>query len=271
MPTISKITTQQKNKQRYNIFIDEGKGEEYAFSVDESVLIKYQLKKGLELDELFLTEIHYEDDISKAYQLALRHLERKMRSESEIRKYLSEKEVDAPIIQEVIIRLYEYKFLNDIEYAHAYVRTQMNTSGKGTVLIRRELKEKGINDKHIEKALLEYSFDLQLENAQQLCVKMVQKNQKDSEKMLMQKIEQMLIRKGFSQTVISEAVTSVKSDQDKDDMQALRIQGEKIHRKYSAYTGFEYTQKMKQALYRKGFSLEQIDTYLEEIREGSED
>ena len=53
MPIITKITTQKKNKERYNIFMDEGKGEQYAFSVDEAVLIKYQLKKGMELMTFF--------------------------------------------------------------------------------------------------------------------------------------------------------------------------------------------------------------------------
>ena len=46
MSMITKITTQQKNKERFNIFVDEGKGEKYAFSVDEAVLIKFQLKKA---------------------------------------------------------------------------------------------------------------------------------------------------------------------------------------------------------------------------------
>ena len=146
MPMITKITTQQKNKDRYNIFTDEGHGEKYAFSVDESVLLKFQLKKGMELDELFLTEIHYEDDIRKAYNRALHYLSSRMRSEGEVRTYLLEKEIDAPIIQEVILKLYEYKFLDDEQYAIAYVRTQMNTTDKGNIVIKRELKESGIRE-----------------------------------------------------------------------------------------------------------------------------
>ena len=51
MAVITKITTQQKNQDRFNIFMDYGKGEEYAFSVDSDVLIHFQLKKGMELDD----------------------------------------------------------------------------------------------------------------------------------------------------------------------------------------------------------------------------
>lgn len=262
MPIITKITTQQKNKDRYNIFTDEGHGEKYAFSVDESVLLKFQLKKGMELDELFLTEIHYEDDIRKAYNRALHYLASRMRSEGEVRTYLLEKEIDAPIIQEVILKLYEYQFLNDELYAIAYVRTQMNTTDKGNIVIKRELKERGIRAEFIEKAIQEYSFDAQLETAQKLCVKMVKKNKKDSDLILKQKLEQMLVRKGYGFDIISIAVAETEIDRRDEELDALRYQAEKLERKYASMTGYEYEQKIKSALYRKGFSLEQIEKYL---------
>jgi regulatory protein len=67
MPNITKITTQKKRKDRYNIFVDE----KYAFSVDEEVLLKFQLKKGMELDDLLLAEIQFHDEIQKAFTDAL--------------------------------------------------------------------------------------------------------------------------------------------------------------------------------------------------------
>jgi regulatory protein len=262
MPIITKITTQQKNKDRYNIFTDEGKGEKYAFSVDEAVLIKFQLKKGMELDDLFLTEIHYEDDIRKAYNRALHYLTRRMRSEGEVRTYLAEKEIDAPIIQEAILKLYEYKFLNDEQYAIAYVRTQMNTTDKGTIVIKRELKDRGISEELIEKAIQEYPHEAQLETAQKLCLKMVNKNKKDSDLVLKQKLEQMLVRKGYTFEIIADAMAKTELDRRDEVLDALRYQAEKLERKYASLTGYEYEQKMKSALYRKGFTLEQIEKYL---------
>ncbi len=141
MAVITKITTQQKNKDRYNIFLDYGKGEEYAFSVDSDVLIKFQLKKGMELDELELTEINYNDDIHKAYNLAIQSLAIRMRSEKEISDYLRLKDVEEPVIHEVIHKLVAQKYLNDHEFALAYVRTQVNTTDKGANVISKELKE----------------------------------------------------------------------------------------------------------------------------------
>ncbi|MDD6865190.1 MAG: recombination regulator RecX, partial [Lactobacillus sp.] len=62
MAKISKIEA-QKRPGRYNIYLD-GK---YAFSVAESVLIKYRLMKGMELDQSQLKAMTNDDEIAKAY------------------------------------------------------------------------------------------------------------------------------------------------------------------------------------------------------------
>lgn len=51
----------KKNTERFNIFLDE----KYAFSVDADVLVRFDLKKGKELDELDILEIQHGDDVKK--------------------------------------------------------------------------------------------------------------------------------------------------------------------------------------------------------------
>ncbi|MEY9865327.1 hypothetical protein ABIE66_000706 [Peribacillus sp. B2I2] len=138
MPIITKITTQKKRKDRYNIFVDE----KYAFSVDEEVLLKFQLKKGTSLDDLLLAEIQFHDEIQKAFTDALNYLSYRMRSESEIRLYLKKKETEEPIIKEAIHKLYSFNYLDDLEFAKAYVRTHVNGGNKGPTTLKLELKEK---------------------------------------------------------------------------------------------------------------------------------
>ncbi|WP_066056410.1 recombination regulator RecX [Robertmurraya korlensis] len=263
MPTITKITVQKKRTDRYNIFLDNGKGEEYGFSVDEDVLIKHGLKKGMVLDDLLFSEISFSDDIRKAYNTAVNYLARMMRTETEVRKHLAEKEVDEVIIQEVIHKLNEYQFLNDEQLAFAYVRTQMNTTDKGPSLIKRELKEKGIPEEYITEAIEEFPFELQVEKAIALCEKYMKKNKQESQKIMKQKMEQLHFRKGFSSQVFQIAFEQMETTSDDEELESLRYQAEKLERKYSKFTGYEYQQKMKQALYRKGFSIEAINRYLE--------
>ena len=264
MSIITKITTQQKNKERYNIFTDDGTGEKYAFSIDEGVLVKFQLRKGMEIDEFFLTEIQYEDEIRKAYNTAVKYLSRIMRTEQEIRVYLKDKEFEEPVIREVILKLYEYQFLDDEQYAISYVRTQIKTNDKGPVVIKRELFEKGVKELLIDGALKEFSYDEQYNKAQTICQKELAKNKRDSEIVLKQKLEQKLIRKGYSLDMISEVISNLELKSEDELLQALTYQGERLMRKYRNETGFHYRQKIKAALYRKGFSLELIEEYLRE-------
>ncbi|WP_066298876.1 recombination regulator RecX [Bacillus sp. FJAT-29937] len=264
MPTITKISVQEKNKDRYNIFLDD----KYAFSVDEDVIIKHSLKKGMELDAFSLSEIAYQDDIRKAYNRAIQYLSKRMRSEKEVRQYLAEKDVDEMIIREVIHKLYEYRFLDDKEFAIAFVRTAMNTTDKGSRIIRGELREKGISEDLIDLAMKEYSFEEEFEAALKLSEKFVQKNSRDSFRVMKRKLEQMLYRKGYSMEMIQAAIAETDMDKGEDlEMAALRSHAEKAHRKFSTLSDFEYEQKMKQTLYRKGFSIELIEQMIEELKE----
>ncbi|RLQ92382.1 recombination regulator RecX [Falsibacillus albus] len=264
MPVITKISKQVKNDERYNIFLDE----KYAFSVDEEVLARLQLQKGKELEDEDLAEIQFQDDIRKGFNLALHYLSHRMRSEKEIETFLKGKEIEETIIPEILFKLKEYKYINDLEFAIAYVRTQMATTKKGPVIIRKELHEKGIQDHFIEESLKEFLFDHQLENGVALGEKVARQNKKLSEVQVKQKIEQTLIRKGFGWDIIQEVLDAVSYEKEEDEeWDAVVHQGEKAHRKYAKFDDFEYRQKMKQALYRKGFSMDLIERFIDYINE----
>ena len=267
MATITKITTQQKNQDRFNVFMDygNGKGEEFAFSVDSDVLIKFELKKGLELDDFSFLEIQYQDDIRKAYNLAINYLARRMRSEKEIVDYLGQKDVDEPVIKEVIYKLTAQHYINDQDFAVAYVRTQVNTTDKGPNVIKMDMKDKGLAEGILMQALEEFPLEQQIEKAIKISAKFLQKNAKESLKAQKQKLEQQLLRKGYPFEVINIAINETElPKQEDEEMEAVRFQGEKAHRKYSKLDQFEYRQKIKQTLYRKGFTMDLIERFLAE-------
>lgn len=268
---ITKITTQKKNQERFNIYWDKGKGEEYAFSVDQDVLLKFRLKKGMEVDELELTEILFEDESKKAFNTALQFLSFRMRSEKEIRDYLKKKEMDDPVIQDVLLKLAEYNYINDREFAFAYVRTQSQTTLKGPDVIEQELREKGISRDLIKESLEAYEREALLENAIKLAGKAAQKDRNLSEMQVRQKIEQALLRKGYPWDIIKIALDETDYGKDEDEeWNAILVQGEKAHRRYQKYEGREYSQKMKSALFRKGFSIELIERLLEHLSAGED-
>ncbi|MEK3887628.1 recombination regulator RecX [Bacillus sp. FSL K6-3431] len=261
MSTITKISTQKNTSDRYNIFLDE----KFAFGVDEEVLMRFQLQKGKELTELEITQIQYEDEIRKAFNASINYLSFRMRSESEIRSHLKKKEWEEPVIHAVLLKLNDRQYIDDLAFASAYVRTQVNGGKKGPGTIKQELKQKGIAGHYIEEALSKYDGEQQIDHAIQLGNKVAKQNSSLSERSLKQKIQQYLMTKGFSSDIISIAMEEVEFEKEDDaEWEAMQAQGEKAHRKYKSFSGYEYKQKMKQVLFRKGFAIEMIDRFLQE-------
>jgi regulatory protein len=268
MALITKITAQKDNHERFNVYMDQGKGEEFAFSVDQDVLIKFQLKKGKEIDEFDIQQILYEDNVKKAHNIALHFLSYRMRSEKEVVDYLRQKGILESIIREVLHKLREYNYVNDKEFADAYVRTQKNTTAKGPEVIRQELYNKGISQQLIDEALEQFTFEEQLATAGKLYEKAKKQNKKFSLQQWQQHIEQLLRRKGFAWEVIQQVTAEKRNNRnEQEEWEALEYHGRKAHRRYEKYEGFMYEQKMKQALYRKGFSIEMIEQFLQRLKE----
>lgn len=268
MPKVTKITTQKNNIERYNVYIDQGKGEEFGFGVDEYVLAKFQLRKGQELSSTELTTILHEDTIKKSYNMSLAFLAHRMRSTKEVYTYLIKKELEPEVANAVIAMLNERKYLNDLEFAKAYVNTQVNTTIKGPNLIRQELIEKGISEADISTSLQSFDNEQQLEAAGKYAAKLDQKYKKLAPIMKKQKIQLALNQKGYAHPLINRLFETFELTDDEDQqLEAIRYQGMKAHRRYQKYEGWEYENKMKQSLYRKGFSMDQIQAFLEALKE----
>ncbi|WP_243388073.1 recombination regulator RecX [Bacillus kexueae] len=266
MITITKLEVQKYDTNRLNVYIDKGFGEEYGFSVHKDTMIKFGLRKGLELDEVDLIEIEYGDEARKAYNKAVEYLGYKMRTEEEVREHLLKKEYDEHIVEDVVNKLQKQGYINDEEYAFAFVRTQIRSNKKGPSVIRKELEGKGVHSTYIQAALKEFSEEKQVEIAYQLAEKFQKKTERLSFIQLKQKIEETLVRRGFSFKIIQIVFEMMPVEQSSDEeWEALKKNAEKAMRRYDRHDDYTKKLKVKQALYRKGFSLELIERYLEEI------
>lgn len=261
MPIITKITQGKKNPERYNIFLEE----KFAFSVDETVLIRYQLTKGKELDQWTIEEMNFEDEVRKAFNKALDFLSYRMRSENEVRQKLKEKEYGSAVIDEAIEKLYKLNFLDDRAFSEALMLTQIRTSKKGPKAIQQDMQKKGI-DKQMQKDVLDsYSEEEQVELAKELAEKIADKEKMKTPRQIQQKISDSLMRKGYSYSVIKLAVADLELEKDEDEWtDSIAEQGDKLWRKHSSkLTGYDLKSKVKQGLYQKGFPAEIINEYLE--------
>lgn len=261
MKVITKIGRQKNNQERYNIYLND----EYAFAVDESTLIKFGLMKGKTLEQFDIDEIAYEDEIAKAFNKALHFLSFQMRSEYEVKKKLLDAGHGEAVVLEAIRKLENLGFLNDATYSKALLETKKRTMKKGPRAIRQDLKKKGI-DKSLQDEVLEtFTYEEQLDIAMQLAEKEVRAGNRKTPTQVKQKIQDVLMRKGYSFSIVSDVLERIKLEREEDEWEEMiTTQGEKIWRKFaSKFSGTERNMKVKQALYQKGFPIEVINRFIE--------
>ncbi|WP_164219855.1 recombination regulator RecX [Virgibacillus sp. YIM 98842] len=266
MARITRITTQKKYKNRYNIFLDDGQGEKYGFSVDEAVLVEYRLRKNLELDESQISTLIQKDTLHKSYTLAITFLSYRMRTKKEIYDYLVKKEVDEEHIPQIIDKLTEEKLLDDVQFANMFVSSRINTSTKGPLLIKKELMDKGVSETIANEAIQQFTYEEQYDKASKWAEKKLSQSKKDSFRQRVDKLRANLMQKGFTQDVVKDVFFQIEEVKDDEaEWENAIYQGEKLLRKHGRkLEGYELRHKIKEGLYRKGFPMEIIEKFLDE-------
>jgi len=257
---ISKIEP-QKRKGRYNVFIDDT----FAFGVDEEVLIKFDLRKGVHVSKEFQRQIESEESYNKAYQKTLNYLNYSLRSEKQVRDYLKKNEFDL-YSERIIESLKDSQLIDDLNFAQSYVRTQANVKQKGPRNIEQKLKHRGVSDTDIMTALEEYPPEQQFENAVVLAEKKWNKTRNSSEFEAVQKVKKYLVNKGYEFSMADQAIEEINTEKEtEEEYEALVKQGDKAHRRYQRkYEGYELKQRLKRYLYSKGYPNELIRRYIDE-------
>lgn len=87
------------------------------------------------------------------YPAALRALMRRAHSIYEMRQALERRTRDAALIRRVLDRLKGQGLLDDARYALQFARNHAENRRQGRYRIARELRQRGVPDRHIEAAL----------------------------------------------------------------------------------------------------------------------
>jgi regulatory protein len=87
------------------------------------------------------------------YDSALRALMRRAHSIHEMRAYLERRAETKDTVAQVLARLREQNYLDDARYALEFARRHANFRRQGRFRITRELRNRGVPDRHIDAAL----------------------------------------------------------------------------------------------------------------------
>jgi regulatory protein len=260
MKTVTKVT-RQRRPGRYNIYFDN----EFGLAVDEKVLIKYDLFKGTELDDAALEEVINAEFAQKAYLKALTYATGRMRSKMQVVRKLKEDDVPNAVIGDVINRLEAANVLDDAKFAEEYVRSA-TTSGKlGPQGVANKLREFGVDKFLIQDALVAFEEEDQEALLQDKVAKLMAKNHRYSHFMAEQKTKQKLMQLGFDGALIARALKDYVAENATDiaeEAANLDRDANAAASRYQQYDGWDFTRRVKQAMYRKGYDLGQVDDWL---------
>lgn len=217
MRLISKLEQQKRHPDRVNVYLDG----EFAFGLHKEVAHKFSLRKGMQIGDDLLKKLTHEEEFSVAKRKALKYLERRMRSEHEVRSKLRDAGFPDQIIEPVVQYLEKINCLDDKLYATALKNDLQKRRSAGRQLVKLTLKKRGISDE-IAKSVMEGISELEDEaTARELAGKLLRKYGSSRKAVppdaRIRRMSQALSRRGFSWSVISKVIKQTTNKQYSED------------------------------------------------------
>ncbi|UCF60328.1 MAG: RecX family transcriptional regulator [Anaerolineaceae bacterium] len=197
---ITALKTQSKNRDRVNVFLDGT----YQFS------ISWALAEGLRIGETYseqqIGELKQRDQEEVNYRRALRLISRRPRSEYELRNYFKQRQVPIEVQDNVLDRLREVDLVDDSVFARTWVENRLTFRPRSSLMLRDELRKKGVPRDAIEAALEDYDD----ERAAHLAAQKAARRWSDSDwDEFQRRVGAYLTRRGFVYSLISPVVARV--------------------------------------------------------------
>ena len=144
------------------------------------------------------------------YNRAIWYLARRPRTEKEIRDKLIEKKATPEIVEAVITKLKQQKYLNDYAFVRWWIDQRSRFRPRSVRLLQLELRQKGISSEVIDVVLSDRSTDdikvSDITTARQLVAKKYPKMKGMSREEIYQKLGSFLGRRGYGWETIKAAI-----------------------------------------------------------------
>jgi regulatory protein len=147
---------------------------------------------------------------SEMYDVALRALMRRAHSVHEMKKKLERRSDNKLLVQVVMARLKENGLIDDARYAKQFARQRTESRKQGKFRVARDLRARGVPDKHIEAALEETSKSTD-ESAmvRQRIERKLRSHRGEIDEKKMASIYGSLLRAGFSADVVRRELKAI--------------------------------------------------------------
>lgn len=209
---ITKIEAQKRRKNRVNIYINDA----FALGINKEVMLKYNLKVDMEVNDDFIENILMAEEENKALDYALNLLTYRQRSEKEIYDSLKRKGYIVEHIENVISSCKDKNYINDKNFAKSFINDKINLNKHGPERIKHELRLKGVS-KEIINEVLDYDRNDQYRLAKEVADKKMYSYRNDDKNAVYRKMSGFLQRRGFSYDVISKVVREILTEIDREE------------------------------------------------------
>jgi regulatory protein len=148
---ITAIKQQERRKDRYSVYVDE----KYAFSLSEAALLDSKVASGQELTGEQVKAYKQLSAEDKVYGNALRYAAMRRRSRWEMEFYLQRKDAPPALAQQIIDKLSDLGFIDDLAFAQAWVENRHLLRPTSKRKLQQELRAKRVASDIIDKVLRE--------------------------------------------------------------------------------------------------------------------
>ena len=219
----------------------------------DDTIIKYDvlLKNSLTAKEL--AEITEYNDKLASYYLALKYLNRKLRSRLEVEKYLKKAEYDDNTIKWTIDKLTKEGYINNQKFITSYINDQLNLTANGPDKIKHNLIKLGFKEDEI---YIDYDFS---EKIKKLIDKKLKLNRKYNTQAIVMNITNYLINLGYPKNLFNEYLKEIKVD----DTSLIKKDFDLLMKKYQKkYDNRKLKLFIRDKLYKKGYNIEEISVVI---------
>lgn len=187
---------EKKGNNTYKIYLENNQ----TINLYEDVIIKNNLLYKKEIDESLLEKLDTDNNKEDIYNKCVKYISVRIRSINEIKEYLKRKEIDNPLIENVIEKLIKNKLLNDELFTKAFIKDKLNFTTMGPYKIEQELKKHKIDSNVIYKYLNEIEDEVIDNKINKQINKLIKSNKKKQN--IRNKIYINLLSLGYSNEMI---------------------------------------------------------------------
>lgn len=210
MPTITKIAEQKRRANRRNIFLDGA----FAFGCNLNVVARFRLREGMSLSDNQVLEIQRGEVKQECFDDAMKYLQSRLHSASELQRKLIRREYGAMVVAEVLEDLERLGYVDDERFARTRALSASQHKHHGPRRAMMELLKAGVKGDVARRALDDvYAPQDSAANARLLAQKQAPRLRRLAPVVARRRLVALLQRRGFDYETIKPIVDQVLGQQ----------------------------------------------------------